>query len=185
MRCRAVDVPFYDELLKYFTREVRDAHEAQDLVQETFGRVLARVAQGASVDDMRGLLYEVARNLLIDRHRQMRVRQHVSDDILDDMPGPSSDDPEMHYAGRQRLRLLVCAIEALPPRCRQAFVLHRFDGLSQVQVAARMGVSVNMVERHIMLAIATCRQALGDERARPKRASAVGQPESAPGPAGG
>ncbi len=159
-------VQFYDELLRYFTRAVRDPHEAQDLVQDSFGRVLAKVDRGERIDDLRGLLYEIARNLLIDRHRMRQVRDHVQDAALVDLPGPAADDPAVRYAGQQRLHLLVRTIEALPPRCRQAFVLHKIDGLPQMQIAEQMGVSLNMVERHIMLAVAACRKALGEERAR-------------------
>ncbi|MFT3803616.1 MAG: sigma-70 family RNA polymerase sigma factor [Burkholderiaceae bacterium] len=168
---------FYDELLRYLTREVKDSDEAQDLVQETYGRVLARVATGERIEDLRGLLYEIARNLLIDRHRRMRVRKHVSDEALAGMHAPASEEPETRYAGQQRVRLLERTIENLPLRCRQAFVLHKLDGLPQAEVAARMGVSLNMVERHIMLAIAVCRKALGDERPR-RRTSTASPPES-------
>jgi RNA polymerase sigma-70 factor (ECF subfamily) len=167
-----VHARFYGELLRYFTREVKDAHEAQDLVQEAHGRVLARVAAGEKIEDLRGLLYETARNLLIDRHRQMLVRRHVSDAVLADMRGPACHEPETRYAGRQRVRLLEQTIESLPLRCRQAFVLHKLDGLPQAEVAARMGVSINMVERHIMLAVATCRKALGEDRSRRRPALA-------------
>lgn len=173
-----VYVQFYDELLKYLMRAVQDVHEAQDLAQEAFGRVQVLVATGRPVDDVRALLYEVARNLLIDRHRQLQVRRHVSADALLDMPGPSSQNPEALLAGQQQLRLLVNTIEALPPRCRQAFVLHKIDGLPQAQIAQQMGVSLNMVERHIMLAIAACRKALGTERPTKTKASAM--PKVAP-----
>lgn len=166
---------FYNEFLRYFTREVKDACEAQDLVQETFSRVLAKVAAGEQVDDVRSLLYKVARHLLIDRHRHSEVRDHVSDEVLTEMAAPVSDEPEARFAGQQRVRLLVRAIESLPNRCREAFVLVHLDGLPQTEVAARMGVSRNMVERHLMLAMAACRKALGDDRPRRK------VPESAAG----
>ena len=155
---------FYGELLRYFVREVKDTHDAQDLVHETYGRVLAKVAAGDRIEDLRGLLYEIARNLLIDRHRQLLVRKHSSDEVLAGMHAPASLEPDACYAGQQRVRLLERAIESLPLRCRQAIVLHKLDGLPQAEVAARMGVSINMVERHIMLALASCRKALGDER---------------------
>ncbi len=172
-----MNAQFYEELLRYFTREVKDTFAAQDLVQETYGRVLAKVEAGEKIEDLRGLLYEVARNLLIDRHRQMQVRNHTTDDVLADMPAPAADGPEARYAGQQRLRLLVTAIDNLPLRCREAFVLHRLDGLPQAEVATRMGISVNMVERHIMLAVATCRKALGDDHLRRKP-----RPAATPGP---
>ncbi|WP_325346632.1 RNA polymerase sigma factor [Xylophilus sp.] len=162
-------------MLRHFTRAVKDAHEAQDLAQETFGRVLARMAAGERIDNLRALLYEVARNLLIDRHRQLRVRDHTGDEeLLHGLPGPASNEPEVRYAARQRVLLLMRAIEALPLRCRQAFVLHRLDGLPQAEVARRMGISVNMVERHVMLAVAACRKALGDERSH-RAAALVGR----------
>jgi RNA polymerase sigma factor (sigma-70 family) len=178
-----VHVQFYDELLKYFMRAVKDVHEAEDLVQETFGRVLSMAALGRPVDDLRALLYEVARNLLIDRHRMGQVRQHVSDDLLlQELPGPASDNPEALVAGRQRVLHLLHTIEALPPRCRQAFVLHKIDGLAQAEIAQLMGVSLNMVERHIMLAVATCRKALGHERVHRKKKAPPAEASAAMAP---
>ena len=116
----AENAPFYDELLRYFIHEVQDAHEAQDLVQEAHGRVLARAAAGESIQNLRGLLYEVARNLLIDRYRQLQVRKHACEEALAKVPAPTSDEPEVRYAGQQRVRLLEQTIAALPLRCRQA-----------------------------------------------------------------
>ena len=47
-------------------------------------------------------------------------------------------------------------IEALPPRCREAFVLNRFEGLSHQEVAERMGISVRTVEMQLRIAMAAC-----------------------------
>lgn len=154
----------FDELLGYFVRAIGDRHEAQDLVQETWSRLLARFGQQA-VHNPRALLYEIARNLLIDRHRQRQGRQHESDQVLAEHRAPASTEPEAIMAGRQRLEVLLAAIEALPPRCREAFVQHKIDGLPQAVVAERMGVSRNMVERHVMLGVAACRRALAQATA--------------------
>nr|WP_301542521.1 RNA polymerase sigma factor [Cupriavidus basilensis] len=161
-----VHVRYYGELLRFFLREVKNLDEAQDLVQEACERGLAMASTGERIDDPRALHYKIARHLLIDRHRARQVRNHESDAVLQDMAGPLSDDPEAAYAGRQRGRLLVATIERLPPRCREAFVLHKIDGLSHAEVAARMGVGINAVERHVMLAVAACRKALGDDPRR-------------------
>jgi RNA polymerase sigma-70 factor (ECF subfamily) len=54
----------------------------------------------------------------------------------------------------------VAAIDALPPRCRDAFVLHVFEELPHAQIAARMGISVSMVEKHIARGMLSCRAQL-------------------------
>lgn len=153
-------LPHYDELLRYFRSNVRDTYEAEDLVQGVFERVLSLLRSGQRIEHMRGLLYRTARNVLIDRHRYERVRNHVGDDELHALAAPAHSEPEACYAGSQQVRLLVAAIEGLPPRCREAFVRHKIDGLSHAAVASEMQISVNMVERHVMLAVATCRKAL-------------------------
>lgn len=158
-------VRYYSELLRFFIHEVKDVHEAQDLVQQTFERVLERRYTGDQVANARALLFEVGRNLLIDRHRQSKLRRHESDEGLVDLSGPAAAEPESVYAGNQRVVLLVATIEALPPRCRKAFVLHKIEGLSHADVAREMGITLNMVERHVMLAVAACRKALGDTAA--------------------
>lgn len=173
-----MDVRHYNELLGYFVRSVRDVHEAQDLVQQTFERMLAKQHAGSRAEHPRALLYEIARNLLIDRHRHLSVRLHDSDEALHHHPALPACEPETIYAGMQRVQLLIATIEALPPRCREAFVRHRIDGQSHAEVAAQMGISVNMVERHIMLAVATCRKALGDGAL-----AAAARPAASPQPA--
>ncbi|XAH25535.1 sigma-70 family RNA polymerase sigma factor [Xylophilus sp. GW821-FHT01B05] len=149
---------YYQELLKYFSRKLRDQHAAADVVQEAYARVLAHQQAGQPVEHARGLLYRTARNILIDQERHDAVRAPETDAVLADMPAPAQSQPEEIYAATQRARQLVAAIEALPPRCREAFMLHRFEGLSHAEVAARMGISRNMVERHIMLAVLACKQ---------------------------
>eukprot|EP01032_Pedospumella_encystans_P004658 gene4658-5533_t len=50
----------------------------------------------------------------------------------------------------------VQRIDGLPPRCREAFVLYKFDGLSYAEVAERMGISVRTVEMQLRIAMAAC-----------------------------
>ncbi|MBN3853307.1 sigma-70 family RNA polymerase sigma factor [Paraburkholderia sp. Ac-20340] len=154
---------YYRELLHFLGRLVKDRDTASDIAQESYVRVLSLRDSGATILDPRGLLYRTARNLVIDTHRRATVRAQSVVEELDDIDEPAahvSSQPEHVWESSQRTRALVAAIDALPPRCREAFVLHKFDGLSHNDVAARMGISRNMVEKHIIRGLLACKQGL-------------------------
>jgi len=139
---------------------VRDPHAAADVVQESYARVLAVRNSGQAMPEPRALLYQTARRLIIDRHRRQAVRRHDDIDGIDELDqnaAPAHLEPESVYAQEQHARAIVAAIEALPPRCREAFVLNRFHGLSHQEVAERMGISKNMVAQHIIRAMLACK----------------------------
>ena len=158
---------FYRELLNFLQRQINDRDTAADLAQESYARVLAAQHAGQVVHDGRALLYRTAKNLVIDQHRRAELRRH---DSLDEMaeseaqPAPRHLQPEEALASRQTVHAYAQVIENLPPRCREAFVLHIIDGLPQAEIARRMGISVSMVEKHVvrgMLACRRCEQAQG------------------------
>ncbi|WP_322044248.1 sigma-70 family RNA polymerase sigma factor [Paraburkholderia sp. J67] len=154
---------YYRELLRFLARLVKDGDTASDIAHESYVRVLTLRDSGTIISDPRGLLYRTARNLVIDRHRRATVRaQSVVDDLehIDEAVAHVSSQPEHAWESSQRTRALVAAIDALPPRCREAFVLHKFDGLSHHEVAERMGISRNMVEKHIIRGVLACKQRL-------------------------
>jgi RNA polymerase sigma-70 factor (ECF subfamily) len=106
-------------------------------------------------------LFRIARNLVIDRRRK-RAREALLSESLAVLEYGSSDptDPERILAGKQDLARVLKAIDALPPRCREAFTLHRFGGLSYAAIARRMGVTTSMVEKHIAEAMLRVTRAL-------------------------
>ncbi len=170
---------YHRELLNFLTRRVRDRDMAADLAQESYARVLAACSSGEAVLDMRALLYRTARNLVVDQYRRARLRRHDDLDALPETlhpPAPRHLQPEEALASRQVTRAYVATIEALPARCREAFVLHVFGELSHAQIARRMGISVSMVEKHIvrgMVACKRCERGLrGDGEAAPGRPDA-------------
>ena len=156
---------YHRELLNFLTRLVSDRDAAADLTQESYVRVLAVQRSGQAIADARGLLYRTARNLVIDRHRRAEVRRHDDIDALADVDQPLAPthlQPEEFCASGQHAQAMVTVIESLPPRCREAFVLNRFEGLSHQQVADRMGISKNMVTQHVVRALLACQD--GEDR---------------------
>ncbi|GGI55039.1 sigma-70 family RNA polymerase sigma factor [Oxalicibacterium solurbis] len=154
---------YYRELLNHLTRTMKDRDSAADIVQEAYVRVLALQQSGQAVSQPRALLYHTARNLVIDRHRRNEVRGEngSADETPEDfdmMAAPQACEPETALASSQAVDAMLQTIDHLPVRCREAFILHRFDGLSHAEVAEHMGISRKMVEQHIKLAMDACRR---------------------------
>lgn len=169
---------YHRELLNFLTRQVKDRDTAADLAQESYVRVLSAQSSGHTVMDPRALLYRTARNLIIDQHRRNEVRRHEDLGAIPEEqhpPAPLHLQPEEAMASAQVIRAYVATIEALPPRCREAFVLHVFDELSHAQIAQHMGISVSMVEKHMvrgMVACKLCERRLREATRPPEEAQA-------------
>jgi RNA polymerase sigma-70 factor (ECF subfamily) len=144
----------YANLKRWLLRETGNADDAADLAQESFARWLDFASAGnGSVQNPQAFLFQVARNLIQDHWRADQRRTillHEARTI--DVTG-TTVSPERMVESRQRLTTLVQAVEELPPKCKEAFKLHKFQGLSHGEVALRMGISRNMVEKHIIKAM--------------------------------
>ncbi len=151
---------YHRELLNFLFRQVNDRDTAADLAQESCARVLAVQHGSRPVLDVRALLYRTARNLVVDRHRRNSVRRHEDLHALPEAEhplAPRHQQPEEAMASRQVAQAYLDTIEALPPRCREAFMLHAFDELSHAEIAQRMGISVSMVEKHVVRGMVACK----------------------------
>lgn len=153
---------YYHELHQLIARSVGCRDKAQDVVQEACMRVLASPHYKALSQDQAGsglgaLLYTTAKNIVIDQYRQTRHYEDIEHAAL---PASRADEPGPQVAGRQALQQLMVLIEALPPRCKEAFVLYKFEGLSHARIAEQMGISVNMVEKHIIHGMVACKKGM-------------------------
>lgn len=140
-------------LLAFLSRRLNgDQSAAADVAQETYTRIIAsRRRFGAG--DTRSLLFRIARNLLVDRHRREVTRQRIEEAIAvrDASVGPPV--PDQILSGQEELARMHKAILNLPPRCQEIYVLHRFEEMSYGMIAARCGISISMVEKHIQKAL--------------------------------
>ena len=75
------------------------------------------------------------------------------------LPAPLAPVEEVVEMRSTLVALLARGLPDLPAKCRQAFELSRFDGLTYDQIAARMGISTKRVEKHISPALSTLRTA--------------------------
>lgn len=139
------------DALRAITRKARE--DEADLAQDACLR-LVETAQREPVGAPAHLLFRIARNLVIDRMRgRGRAARLFQDQTAYEEHRCPSPDPERVLLATERLRRALKVIDGMPDRRREAFLLHRIEGLSYPQIARRMGVSVKGVEKHISSAM--------------------------------
>lgn len=150
-------------LLNFFRRRVgRD--EAQDLLQETFACFMTAISrQPRTIDRPEAYLSTIAGNIVAKRARTAARRStalHIpAEDVA--LAGP---DPHAQLEARDLLDRLETAMLRLRPLTREIFMAHRLDGYTYREIAARTGLSVKRVEKHMSRAIAQLDDILGAGR---------------------
>lgn len=142
-------LPLEAVLMQFLRHNWRNRDEIPDLLQDIYVRVyeaaLKEIPQAA-----KPFVFQTARNLIISRvrHQQVVSIEAVADlDLLSvatDEPGP-----DRTLSARDELRRLQSALDELPRRAREAFLLRQIEGLSRREIAARMGVSEKTVRWHL------------------------------------
>ena len=157
------------ELLRFLQARCGDPAEAEDFLQDLWLR-LATIQPGP-IGHPRAYLFRIANNLVIDavrsRQRAMaRDRHWLAEDRTADGPPDEVRDPspsaEDTLVEAEEVRLVAQAIERLPAGARRALQLHRFEQMSQGEVATVMGISRSGVEKHLALAMKRLREHLID-----------------------
>ena len=130
------------------------AEEADDLAQESLLRTV-EAGTKAVVEAPLHLLFRIARNAVIDRLRAKARTAALFRPGLADAEGiDAAANPERILIASERLRRALATIDAMPPKRREVFLLHRLEGLSYPQIARRIGISIKTVEKHMALAMA-------------------------------
>jgi RNA polymerase sigma-70 factor (ECF subfamily) len=146
-------------LLKRLTRLTRNVDTAEDCLQSAFLR-LEEFRRTGAVENEVGFLAHAATNIAIDEARRRKTRAEVGDglELLRYVRDAQPLQDEVLLA-RERLSRAGEALERLPERTRDVFLMHRFARLKYRDIAARLGISVSAVEKHIAkasLALAAC-----------------------------
>ena len=143
-------------------RVVRDTGIAEDLVQETFLRVWNRV-QG--FDAQKGAigpwLLAVARNRAIDYIRSAGGRERNTIEFEETDHPSLFTDMEPDILASDKARIVKAAVEKLSSHQRQVIELAYFEGLSQTEMAARMGQPLGTVKTWVRTALKNLRDELG------------------------
>ena len=146
-------------LLSLCSRLVRDGRLGEDLTQEAFARAYSRLGSFRGQGTFRHWLYRIAangcRDFLKAGGRSERPSAMSGDELW------TLRDPERDAVARQSLEALWDAVAALPPACRNAFILFYLDNLSYDEMSEATGVAVNALKVRVHRARELLRRRLG------------------------
>jgi RNA polymerase sigma-70 factor (ECF subfamily) len=147
---------YYREIICYLTAKLGDRHLAADVAHDAYLRVLERTSQD-DIRQPRAFLYRTALNLVADEYRRGHNRFREDLEMLDVEEGVHSPSPQQLLLQKERIALLQRALAELSEPCRQAFTLRKLEGLGHVEISRSLGISKDMVEKHIVNAMKHCR----------------------------
>lgn len=156
---------YHRDLIRFLSRIIGSVETAEEIAQDTYLKVMRRPAEAAVIDHPKTYLFTAARNAALDHAAQAR---RVCSLRCDDESGTNevaAPDPlpDTIIYHRDRLDRMAEALNELPAPCRRAFVLNKMHGKSHADIAHDLGVSVSMVEKHVMRALSHCRKRLRDD----------------------
>lgn len=153
---------FGHDLKAFIARRVPNPSDAEDLLQETFIKI-HRNLNGLHADDrLTGWIYQIARNTITDYYRRNgHVVESLDEGAKENERLAAGDDEELTV--EQELALcLRPMVEHLPDNYRQALWLTEFEGVSQVELASQLGISVSGAKSRVQRGRAMLRQQLLD-----------------------
>jgi RNA polymerase sigma factor (sigma-70 family) len=158
-------------LCAYLRLRVASQHEAEDIAQEAYARLLQH-DQPRAISFPRAYLFKVAANIASDRARQRRLHlridlAHSSEEQIES----ASPDQQVHAA--EQLSLLARALRELPEKYRRAFLLFRIQERGTNQIAADLGVGERMARNYVRRSAQYCRLRLDGMTARDARREVI------------
>lgn len=154
---------YHGGLMNFLRQRMRSEEDAADVAQETYARLVQSYRHDLLPETAAALIFRIAVNVANDSFRRRKshhATDHCSADLVPLPSGEPSQERRLH--AQQQLERLYAAIESLPPRCQQVFLLNRVDRMTYPQIARHCGISTSMVEKHITKALATLREKVGD-----------------------
>jgi RNA polymerase sigma-70 factor (ECF subfamily) len=147
-------LPHEPDMRRWLSVRLRglESCDIDEVVQEAYARMW-----GADLDRIanpRAYLFVTAKHIVGEQLRRSRI---VSIELMADLDVLNIEDDEVNahrrLSGQEEIARLHMIIEKLPPKCRQAFRMKKFEELSQREIAARMGVAESTVEKHLAKAL--------------------------------
>lgn len=141
----------YLPLGMFALRIVEDADVAEDLVSNSFANIWHKINEGYEIENFKAYLYQSVRNECLSylRNKKETIGLENVLEVNDETIDTSERDAKIWKA-----------IDELPPKCRQVFLLSKRDGFTNEEIAQEMGISIKTVKNQMTKAFSRLRESL-------------------------
>lgn len=150
---------FNHRLCVYANSHINDTHLSEDIVQNVFIKVWERRKNLREDFSLKSYLYKSVYNACINEYKKSKLVTALEKKHID---GLESIVEEKNEAALEKLILLVKdAIQELPPKCKEIFLLSKREGLTNIEISEHLNISKNTIERQITIAYSKIRENVG------------------------
>jgi RNA polymerase sigma-70 factor (ECF subfamily) len=156
----------HERVLAFIRRRVPSHEDAEDIAQDVMLRIHRHSADLEHAERMTAWVYRIATNAINDHYRRPARRELPSGQAADvpepdyETPAPAWTEARPEELRRELAACLAPLIQRLPPIYRQALEMVEFDGVSQVDAAAQVGISVSGMKARVQRARQQLRELL-------------------------
>ncbi len=140
---------FWDKLYVFAFNIVSDSNVCDDIVQEIFTDLWVRRNE-LEIENLRGFLFQAVKFKSLKHIRSKKIAEQHLQRI--NQINVHNETEEKIYS-EELMKLLDESIAKLPERCREIFILSRFDHLSNIQIADKLGLSIQTVKNQLSKAL--------------------------------
>lgn len=149
---------YYTDLCRFALVFIRDKDSSEEMVQRVFVRIWEHRTRLSQPDNIKSYLFKSVYFECLKCLRSQSVRKKHYENSYFRFINDSTDSHDDDSA--QIMPYLNAAIEKLPGRCRQIFILNKLEGMRQKEIAELLDISVKTVETQIAIAIVKLRTEL-------------------------
>jgi len=149
------------KLCVYANSLLNDISLSEDVVQNVFIKVWEKRSNLNSNYSIKSYLYKSVYNLCINEYKRNQSVTALEKKYIEELESVIEEKNEEAF---EKLILQVReAIQELPPKCKQVFLLSKKEGLTNIEISEYLNISKNTIERHINIAFSKIRKNVGSK----------------------
>jgi len=149
---------YYIPLCNFANNVIYNETYAEDVVQDVFIKLWSKNDSLVINEGIKSYLFKMTKNKALEFLRTQKSRSQLHKNVnIDVVQSTDHDELSKVY---MRMEQLNNSLRHLPPKCREVFALHKFNGLSYKEIADSMGISIKTVENHMLKAMKILRSIL-------------------------